>query len=177
MSYALTAYIVDFNNLKSALGSKDDLFINAVDEIILKTCEDDGDEIESQKSALRTLVNGEPLDLNEGSLYGRVLWQICKVRGEELLPDIWGDVRWEAVEVCGLEDLLTKSQSPFGLPVSRDIPYVGCIKHHDIQTCVETVSKQMAKNRDLGATELLEEFITWLQAGISRKKDMIFFYG
>jgi hypothetical protein len=116
MSYVLTAYLVDLSDLKSVVGSKDFSVAHAVEALISETYMGDKGAVIAQNAALRALIMGQPLNPNSGADYGWVLWHICQVRGEELPIDHWGGVRWEAVEVCGLEDLLTKTGPPIELP-------------------------------------------------------------
>src|ERR1700722_3278161 len=98
MSYVLTAYLVDLNSLKSVLGSKDQSIIAAVNPLIAETYEDDEEEAQGMQDTFRAIVMGEPLDPDNAAAYACALWELCKVKGEELLPDQWGGVRWDAVE-------------------------------------------------------------------------------
>jgi hypothetical protein len=177
MSYVLTAYLVDLADLKSMMGSKDRSIIQDVESIISEVYEDDEEEIDPQNAAVRALVMGERLHPENSDAYASALWHICKVKGEELPPDAWGGVRWDSIEVCGLEDLLTKTGPPVKLPPHQDIPYVGHIKHSDVDPYLQTAEEKAADTDDDGVRGLLEEYIAWLEEAKSREKDIVFFYG
>jgi hypothetical protein len=176
MSYVLTAYLVNAADLKSIVGSRDQSLIKAVEAIISETFEDDDEEAETQRAAVHALVMGEPPDPANAAAYGCALWHICKVKGEELLPDAWGGVRWDAVEACGLEDLLTKTELPVKLPPSRDIPHIGCICRDNVATYIKEAEEAREKiDPDVG--DLLDEYSGWLEAAQSKNKDIVLFYG
>ena len=177
MSYVLTAYLVDLGDLKSVIGSKDPAVIQAVEAAISEAYEDDEDEVIAQKAALRRLIMGEPLNRGNAPQYGCVLWDICRLKGEELLPDYWGGVRWDAVEACGLQDLLTKTGPPVELPPNRDIPSIGHIRRDNITPYLQAAETLKAKTKDNGVLELLGEYIGWLEIAVRKNKDIVFFYG
>ncbi len=177
MSYVLTAYLVDLANVKSVIGSKDPSIMRGVEALISEAYEDDEEEVIAQSAALRQLIMGEPLDPENTDTYGCVLWHICKIKGEEMLPDYWGGVRWNAVEACELENLLTKTGPPVELPSNRDIPSIGHIKHDNIAAYLQAAEETKAKAKDSGVLDLLDEYIGWLETAASKNKDIVFFYG
>ena len=106
-----------------------------------------------------------------------VLWQICKIKGEEMLPDYWGGVRWDAVETCGLENLLTKTAPLVELPPNQDMPSIGHIKRDNIAPYLRAAEERKAKTKESGVLDLLDEYIGWLETAASKNKDIVFFYG
>ncbi len=177
MSYVLTAYLVDLAGVKSVIGSKDLALIQAVEVAISEAYEDDEEEVIAQKAALSRFVMGEPLNGGDASHCGYILQNICRLKGEEMLPDYWGGVRWDAVEACGLKDLLTKTRSPVELPSNQNIPSIGHIKRDNITSYLQAAQELKAMTKDTSVVELLDEYIGWLEAAAERNRDIVFFYG
>jgi hypothetical protein len=177
MSYVLTAYVLDLAGLKSLIGSKDKSIIRDVEPMIEEAYEDDEEEADAQRAAVRALVMGEPLDPDNAARYGCALWNICRLKGEELLPDAWGGVRWNSVEACGLEELLTKTGPPVALPPNSDIPCIGYIQRDKVAQYVETAEKKKEESDGSGVVDLLDEYLGWLEIAQSKSKDIVFFYG
>jgi hypothetical protein len=144
--------------------------------MIEETYEDDEEEADAQRAAVRALVMGEPLDLDNAAQYGCALWDICRLKGEELLPDAWGGVRWDSVEACGLEELLTKTGPTVALPPNPDIPHIGHVKRDKIDKYIDAAEDQKQKAGP-NVVGLLEEYQGWLEDARSKNKDIVFFYG
>lgn len=174
MSYVLTAYVLDLADLKSVIGSKDKSIIRKIEPMIEESFGDDEEEAEAQRAAVRSLVMGEPLD-PDNNQYGHALWNICRVKGDEFLPDAWGGIRWDSVEACGLEDLLTKTGSPIALPLSDDFPNIGYIKRDMVGKYIEAAEEQKKKSNP-DVIGLLDEYLGWLKNARARNKDIILFY-
>ncbi len=175
MSYVLTAYILDLADLKSAVGSKDRSIIRDIEPMIEESFdEDEEEEADAQRAAVCALVMGEPMD-PDNAQYGHALWNICRVKGEEFLPDAWGGIRWDSVEACGLEDLLTKTGPPVALPPSEDFPNIGYIKRDMIAKYIEAAEEQKEKSTP-NVVGLLDEYLSWLERAQSENKDIVFFY-
>jgi hypothetical protein len=174
MSYVLTSYLVDLAELESVIGCKDQSIIAAVEAMIQEKFDDEDDEDKiAQSVALRHLIMGEPRNLDDATQYGWVLWDICRFKGEEQLPDHWGGVRWDAVEACGLENLLTKTGPPVELPPNQDMPSIGHIKRDNIAAYLHAAEETKAA----GVLELLDEYTGWLETAATKNKDIVFFYG
>ena len=176
MSYVLTAYLVDLPDLRSVVGSKDQSLLKAVEPIIAEAYEDDEEDAEAMQAAARALIMGEPLDPEIAANYGWAFWQICKVKGEELLPDAWGGIRWDSVEASGLEDLLTKVGPPIPLPPLTDIPSIGYVPRDKVAAYIQAAEESKEKV-DVNVVDLLDEYIEWLELAQSKNKDIVFFYG
>jgi len=175
MSYSLTVYLVDLAEIKAVIGCKDPSIIDGV-EVVIREEYDDEDTI-ANSVALRHLIMGEPLDADNAPHYWCALGHICRFKGEELLPDCWGGVRWDAIEACGLEDLLTKTGPPVKLPPNPDIPSIGHIKRDNIARYLLAAEERKAKTNESGVLDLLDEYIGWLETAASKSKDIVFFYG
>jgi hypothetical protein len=175
MSYVLTAYLLDLADLKSVIGSKDQSIIHDVEPFIEEAFEDDEDDADAQRAAVRALVMGEPLDPDNAGQYTSALWDLCRVKGEELLPDAWGGIRWNSVEACGLEELLTKT-APVALPQNEDLPHVGHVQRGNVAQYIAAAQDQKRK-ADPNVIGLLDEYLGWLEEAKSQNKDIVFFYG
>lgn len=176
MSYVLTAYVLDLADLDSVFGSKDKSVIRDIEQVIEETYEDDEEEADAQRAAIQALVMAEPLNPHNAAQYGYALWNICRLKGEELLPDAWGGVRWDSVEACGLEELLTKTSPSIALPRNKDIPYVGHVKREDVARYIQVAQDQKTKVGP-SIVGLLDEYLGWLEEARSKNKDVVFFYG
>ncbi|TWT74655.1 hypothetical protein Pla123a_34790 [Posidoniimonas polymericola] len=182
MSYVLTAYVVDIDALSKAVGSGDEQLVTRVIESAPEEFdEDDLDDDElSLAAALRELVmagtQSAPESEDDAHQYGYALQSLCRCLGDELLPEMWAGVRWEAVEDCGLEELLTESGPPVPLPENDDFPSIGHLKRGEIDKAIAAARKRLTKTVDEDIEDLLDEYIDWLEAGRTAHLDMVFFY-
>lgn len=176
MSYFLTAYLVNLADLKSVIGSKDESILSDIEPILEETYEGDEEEADAQRAAVRALVIGERLEPDNAARYGCAFWHICRVKGEELLPDAWGGVRWNSVEACGLEELLTKTGPPVALPPNRDIPHIGYIKRDQVAKYIKDAEKKIDESEG-AVIGLLEEYLGWLEMAQSQNRDVVLIYG
>jgi hypothetical protein len=193
MSYVLSGYILDIEKLKSIVGSKDASLVEAVmenspeefdlDEDEEDDWDDDDDEENDEEddevslaTALRQLIMNEAKNPEEAHQYGYALREICAYCGEALDSDMWGGVRWAAVEDCGLEDLLTKTGTPVPLPPIESFPTIGHIRRENLNGYLQAAKERLQKTEDSDIEELLEEYINWLETAADKKQDIIFFY-
>jgi hypothetical protein len=167
MSYVLTPYLIDLEKLRKAVGSRDESLVASVIK--------DNREKSELTEPLRQLVMGNQLDEAAGSDYGYALELLCGHLGEVLLPDVWGGVRWMAVEDAGLEDLLTKSGPPVPLPPT-DFPTIGHMTAAEVATKVAQLGKGHLTSDDDELQELLDEYEGWLRKAALKKKAIVFFY-
>jgi hypothetical protein len=180
MSYFLTAYVVDLADVKAVMGSKNASVMKAVEAMIQERYDDEEDDEvqEDHTAALQQLIMGEPGDPGDPSAYGWVFQYICRARGEELLPDAWGGVRWDAVGVCGLEPLLTKTGASVPLPAWKgELPSIGHIKRSDLNSYLQAAAELKKKHKEEGINNLLDEYIGWLEEAAAKKKDIVLVYG
>ncbi|TWT38082.1 hypothetical protein KOR34_30500 [Posidoniimonas corsicana] len=177
MSYALSACVVDADQLTRMVGCGDESVVQQVMEADPEAFdyEPDDDEL-SVAQALRHLVMGEPTQPDDAHQYGYALQALCNHAGETILPDVWGGVRWAAVEDCGLEDLLTQTGPPIALPENDDFPAIGHLKRSELDAALKAARKRRDKVLDEDLEDLLDEFIDWLEAARSAHLDVVFFY-
>jgi hypothetical protein len=181
MSYTLMAHLIDIPKLKKLVGSKDDLLLTAIKEHSEEFDEEDEEEDDDDDeltllSALRQLIMGEMLDPNEAHQYGYAIVELCDYLGERLESDAWSGVRWEAIEQCGLESLLTKSGAPVDLPPNDAFPRVGHIRREEVESYLAAARQRSEKTGGGAIGELLEEYIGWLEDAADQGKDVVFFY-
>lgn len=178
MSYVLTAYVVDLDALQQAIGSGDE-------QLVTRVIENDPDAFDNEDAddgglslteALRQLILSKPQGGDDAHQYGYALQSLCRCLGEELLPDMWGGVRWEAVEECGLEGLLTETGPPVPLPENDDYPSIGHLKRGEIDQSLAAARKRGSKTVDDDIEDLLAEYVDFLEAGRTAHLDMVFFY-
>ncbi|MEM7625044.1 MAG: hypothetical protein AAF333_05395 [Planctomycetota bacterium] len=180
MSYVLTGYAVEIDKLESLVGSGDAMAVSAVIANNPEEFEDDEYEEDDEltlRDAVWQLVMGQEKDPDEAYQYGYALQELCDCYGEALLPDLWGGVRWDAVEACGLEPLMTKTGPPVELPPSDDFPRIGHLRRGAaIESALGAARDRLDQVDDEEITELLEEFIGMLEATIGLGRDVVFFY-
>lgn len=141
MSSTLTPYLVDLEELRRAVGSKDESLLSAViqgNEEDFGREDDDEDEIPLGR-ALRHLVMGEPPDTGSAHQYGYALMRLCDHLGTTTSSlDLWSGVQWDCVESTGLDEVFDRSGPPVPLPPSDDFPTIGFLTAEEIAS---TVSK------------------------------------
>ena len=185
MSYVLTPYLIDLERLRQAVGSQDESLIAALLDEEASDFEDEWEEGEpdevsdleiSLDHAVRCLVRGEHLGKAAGSQYGYAIERLCRHLGEAILPDIWGGVRWTAVEDSGLEDLLTTTGPPVRIPDPGGFPTIGHLTAAEVAAKVSQLGATHLTSDDDGLQELLAEYETWLRTAAARQKAIVFFY-
>jgi hypothetical protein len=183
MSYALTPYLIDLEELRRAVGSRRQSLIAASlggDPNELRDAWETEEDAEveglvSFDQAVRHLVMGEPLNQDCGSEYGYALERLCRHLGEVILPDAWGAVRWAAVTDSGLEDLLTKTGSPVPIP-NTDFPVIGHWTAAEVAAKVSELGGSHLTSDDDELQELLEEYEGWLRKAAAKGNAIVFFY-
>lgn len=183
ISYALTPYLIDLEELRRAVGSRSQALIAEAlggdpNEFKDPWEADEDGEVEglvTVDQALRHLVMAEPLNRDCGSEYGYALERLCHHLGEVTVPDVWGAVRWAAVTDSGLEDLLTKTGSPVPIP-DRDFPTIGHWTIAEVAAKVSELGNSHLKSEDDELQELLDEYESWLRSAAAKGKAIVFFY-
>jgi hypothetical protein len=139
MSYSLIPYVVDLDQLRNAVGSKDEALISALiagDPERFQDEDPDDEEISLGK-ALRQLIMGEPLDAGSAHQYGYALKELCGHLGEEVAErDLWESIHWEVLESTGADELLNQSGSPVPLPRIESFPNIGHLRAADVTALV-----------------------------------------
>lgn len=147
MSYSLTPYFVDLEQLRRSIGSKDETLLASVaaadpvgddDESGHDEAGDEAGEIPLQRT-VRHLVMGEPLDARSAHQYGYALKELCSHLGEAVPErDCWESIHWEVLEATGMEAVLEQTGSPVPLPPIADFPAIG---HLPAERITEILSK------------------------------------
>ena len=181
MSYALTAYLVDLDRLRSVIGSRDETLAEAIIETNSEEF-DDADEYDTDDylplvEALRQLINGDALTPREYTQYGYALEELCRYLGKPLDSIQWSAARWSCIEATGLTRLLTEVGPPVQLPPKTDFPAIGYLTRDEIKAELERATALKNSTPAEGVIELLDEYCGWLQKAIRRKRDIILFYG
>ena len=183
MSYTLTTYLVDLDELRSSVGSKDDELIRSIiasnsDEFDDADDFEEGTEYLPLADALRQLIDGSDLDPREYTQYGYALEEVCRYVGQPAME--WTALRWEGVEAVGLGRWLVEPGLPVPLPpTDDDFPYIGYLTVPQIEPERErvlTLKGSLGDGAD-GVIRLLDEYEGWLTEAIRRKKGIVLFYG
>jgi hypothetical protein len=176
MSYVLTPFMIDLSKLRAAVGSKDAALVRAIRASKpekFEKVDQQGDL--SLGDALSRLVMGDKLGQDQAHQYGYALEALCHHLGEVIWPDVWGGVRWAAMEDTGV-DAVMESGPPVPLPPINDFPTIGFLEAAEIRRRVEEMGDEGLTNDDEDLQELLEEFEGWLRTAASKGKDLVFFY-
>ncbi|MGV3719289.1 MAG: DUF7691 family protein [Actinomycetota bacterium] len=140
MSYSLVPYLVDLEQLRQAVGGKNEALLAAViagNPDALQDAEPDDEEL-SLAQALRHLVMGEPLDAGSAHQYGYALMELCRHLGEELPErDLWESIHSNVLESTGADELLSRTGAPVPLPKIDDFPYIGHLEAAQISALVD----------------------------------------
>ena len=140
MSYSVGAYAVDLEELRRAIGSRDETLLAALIEQNPDLGEPDEDAEEegkvSEGMALRHLVMGETPHPPSAYQYHYALEELCRRLGEWLPGDLWTSIRWWVLEETGFEEILAMGP-PVDLPPSEDFPRVGHLTVEQVRRLVE----------------------------------------
>jgi hypothetical protein len=180
MSYVLTAYLVDIDKLQALVGSKDQSVVEAVKANNAEFFDEEEEEFDEDElwlsTAIEHLIMDQEKDPEEAHQYGYALREICDCYGELLPCDAWNGVRWAAVEICGLQDLLTKTRPPIELPENDDFPRIGCLRRSEVPGELQAAKERLEAATENDDPELLEEYVGWLEAAAEQGGDVVFFY-
>jgi hypothetical protein len=178
MSYVLTPFLIDLEQLRKAVGSRDESLLAAVVDASRSPDPDVDLRCEGQvplSPELRQLVMGDPLDDESGSEYGYALQLLCRHLGQEILPDVWEGVRWAAVVDAGLEEPFETRGAPVRLP-DRDFPAIAYLTAEEIAQRISQLEHGHLTSEDRDLQELLDEYEGWLREAASKGKAIVFFY-
>jgi hypothetical protein len=142
VSYSLVPYAVDLNQLRAALGSKDEALLTAILESDPERFEEDEDEGElSLRAALRHLVMGLNRRNDSGYQYGYALEHLCAYLGERLDSDEWESIRWEVLEETGMVEIMEGNGSPVRLSRINDFPSLGHLTPEQVRVMAERIEQ------------------------------------
>jgi len=177
MSYVLQPYIIDLKALTSAIGSKDQVLLQSVIESDPEAFEEvlGGREIQPLQ-ALGDLVMGAPCNPEQGHAYGQALERLCAHLGSGLPLRHWDAVRDAALSATGVDKILEESGPPVKLPRVDDFPIIGHIPAEKVVMTMKEMRLRLQNCRDDGVTDLLEEFIEWLDQAEAEKKGLVLIY-
>jgi len=177
MSYVLQSYVIDLQVLTSAIGSKDQALLRSVIESDPDAFEEvlGGREIQPQQ-ALSELVMDLALDPEQGHAYGNALEKLCAHLGSGLPVKYWDAVRDAALSATGVDKILEESGPPVKLPRVDDFPIIGHIPAEKMVVTMKEMRLRLQNCRDDGVTDLLEEFIEWLEQAETEKKGLVLVY-
>lgn len=168
MSYTLMPYLVDLEELRRAVGSKDEALLAVMKQSMPEVFEEEEvvdheeDEELSLGQAVRHLVMGEPPDTESAHQYGYALEQLCRHLGEEPEErDCWCDIRWTVLETTGMEEVL-KTGSPVPLPPINDFPTIGHLKAEQIEAIVAKMGDGHLKTAAPSGRKPRRSFQSWL---------------
>lgn len=174
MSYCLEPYMIDLSKLRAAIGSKDTKLIEAIRKKAPERFDSDEYEL-TLGQALTQLVMGDKLGKKAPHQYGYALEKLAKHLGKWLPPDVWGGVRWAAMEDSGVARIM-EGGSPVRLPRILDFPVIGFLERDQIASMVKKMGNEGLTHENKELEELLKEFETWLRKAAKAKLDLLFFY-
>jgi hypothetical protein len=177
MSYAVTPVLVDIQNVRDTLGSRDERLIAILVEQAAEAFtfgEEDESGPSQLREAIRCLIMGESLDRLAPDRYRFAFEMICSHLGEVILPDAWGGVRWDALELVGLEDVVSAGP-PVPLPDDKLDPRIGFLTAADVEHRLSGIAENPPVSDDEDVLELREEYDGWLREAASRNMGIVFF--
>lgn len=203
MSYTVCPYLLKIDDLKSVVGSCDQVLLTAVlknkaeengdvwdEEPNEDNCDecidDDNDAPEDDdddgdiKTVIHAIING---DLNNENIqpyqYGYALEAICQYLGEREFVEALESVRgaWTFDEMWSW---ILESKSPVPLPDDGDFPSIGHLYHTDIQTELDRTNaldfSDYHENDQEMYTEIRESLIELYETALKKQLDIITFY-
>ncbi len=201
MSYTVCPYLLKIDDLKKAVGSRDDALFAAVlkhnadedgeewdddeeenDECV-DTDEDDEDDDERMvtKAAIRAIIDGNLQSKTiQPHQYGYALEAICRYMGNQEFVEALESVRgsWTFEEMW---PWILGSKSPVSLPdEGDDFPYVGHIRLADIQAELDRTKALDFSDCDEDEqemyTEIREGLVELYETALEKQMDIVTFY-
>ncbi len=168
MSYGITAYLLDTEQLKLVLGSGNEeyaesfknLFSEQI-EILDERFEDDDDGL-LMDDAITGLIHGK---FEHNAKYAYALEIICMGIGSPLYPLHLTQLslRW-LHSFKELRELGNDEGSLHGLiPMAGDFPGIGCIDRDAIEEKITLATNAIKDTEDDNAQECYYEYISWLE--------------
>lgn len=192
MSYTVQFYLVDLEELKQVLGSRD---LSLLDHLDIDEEDEDG------QRRVQELIDGSSLNDNDGSEYGYALEKIVEGMGCEWVSvEEFEDLRFG--EFSGPLEWIVDSGPPLALPESDDFPYVGFRELDDIKEDLAAAPSNSDEDDDSGRyqedddddydddydsetdyddgnefyREMLQGMYRVFRYAVTKKKDIITFY-
>jgi hypothetical protein len=182
MSYSLVPYAIDLEQLRAAVGSRNASLKQEVCAANAERIEEDAEDLEDDesltlKAAVSELIDGEFSDEDSAHQYGYALEALCSHLGQSLDVNLWCGVRWEAMDVTGLDDVIIDSGPPVDLPdLTGNFPTIGHLDAKAVAAAVGQLDASPSKHDDSDAQALLAEYETWLRTTHQAGKGIVFFY-
>ena len=176
MSYCLIPYMIDLAQLRSAVGGKDAGLVRAIRSSNPEKFDDPDPRYPlTLGDALSHLVMGEPNNPKVPHQYGYALEVLCQRLGQGLGCDMWGGVRFAALDDSGVGTVMG-SGPPVTLPVNRDVPVIGYLDRQQVATAVAEFPAGGLTNDDEDLQELVTEYEGWLRRVAAAGKDLVLFF-
>lgn len=164
MSYSLMPYAINLDQLRNAVGSKDEALLAEIQEANPEAfAEDDHDEDEiSVGRALRDLIMGHPPVAASAHQYGYALKVLVEHLGEWLPSDMWESITWRVLQTTGMGDLLQDSGTPVPLPKMDDgFPAIGHLTADRVKELASKLQGTPPKTVDLTGKKKRRTFGQW----------------
>jgi hypothetical protein len=194
MSYTISAYLVDLNQLQQIYGSNDIELVSHIEQIHvedianLNTWIEEDWEIEGPKinEVMRANVAGVFPWPYDQAPYKATLELFCKHLGSPLPNDMFVGlsplgVKFVEEEDLDIGELVFRSSSPVSIPgiEDEDMYRVGCMTY-------ETAAEKLAKRNFISLAELDDDaewrqqahtqFSSWLEAAVLSQKGIVTFF-
>jgi hypothetical protein len=179
LSYTLVVYLLDLDELRRAVGSRDEALLSAViadDPEAFEPEEPDPDDREEipPGEALRHLVMGEKHDPGSAHQYGYALEHLCRHLGRRLEGGWWESIRWTVLQATGMEEIL--AGPPVPLPPNDSFPVIGFLTPEQVRPLAEKLREgplktaaSSGRRRRRGFREWMAD---WILARITHRQPM-----
>jgi hypothetical protein len=171
MSYTLVPYAIDLEELRGAVGSKDEALLASIRE----GWTEDVDEEEREEGkvtadrALNDLIMGTPRGEEAGYQYGYALERLCEHLGERLAADYWESITWRVLQGTGMGDLLHESGPPVPLPKIDDFPTTGHLTADRVRELAARLGEKPPTSVALSGKKKRRSFQEWLVGKVLEK--------
>lgn len=179
MSYILTAYILDIDQLKSVFGSNDQKLLNAIRENQVERLEELDecfeDEIEEGApttfAAIEQIVAGVITNSDDAAFqYGYAIEFICQELGERVLTDDLG-----ILSVLKLNTKLSQPRLPLPIPQPEDFPEISFLTAYEVTTEHSRFTEEKSTWPQNKLRKSREEFFEILSRARQSGKDLVTF--
>ena len=200
MSYALMAYAVDLDRVVQAIGSADQVLLEAVlarfgddfdelDEMAADCADEDAGEVApGMRDVLTQMVAASAYHENFGFLYGYALKFLCEHFGSCLPNNETGDAELlestdELLEDDGLPGSAPKLTeliyrgSPIAIPAIDDFPMIGYLKRAEIVAAAKAYQYVHLDDwEDDEAAAAVAQIQGWFETCLRQRCDLVCFY-
>ncbi len=197
MGYIVIPIAVDLDEVKNAIGSKDQALLatlkevcasnlDQIDELLENALDEDAEPL-SADDVLRHLIMGEPYREEAGFAYGYCFEILCQHFGDRLpngewsaMRSAWFDTVQAALETAGVSGktfsvtTLVYRGPPVEMPEIDDFPGIGYLTKAEVKKFRDVLAAaDLSKVENQEAVSSIEQIRSWLDECARSRRDLV----